>query len=560
MMAKPYALSLYSPYLAGVAGQFEQSLTTEAKGWKRSIRDMGGCWQGTFSIEGKDYDLHNKFRRWLGYDVQERAGGTMSWRGLVYEMDLTLNGVTRRRSLDMMANRVRTTYTHMDWVGENMVGNPSFEDYDGGPPIDFFGWYEDPVNAAGVAVGHGGGIALLLTGTGVQYSKYVRQNVNVTPGASYQLTFWTRGDGGVSGGMNTGEVGIRDPNTQQWILGPQPTMNVSTTWMQSTVWFDGPSDGEVMVFFYCPVTAGRNAYFDDVEILEKQEAVAQSNWALLDGTGTINLNVLPTTGPAVTYGVKEEVIHLDGYPIETSGAYRNTYARENSYPWARPVSAGKPGVNKLTVTVCGYIWTMNWLYVMHGDGFEHPIDEWIRKIVGLHTGLSYVHGGEVNWDAGDCQWIRQGVIRDNDYLATNALQAPQLTGVEERPWDVIQELIELGDEDGNPWRGWVDVQQLFNYMPIDTTPRYYIRPSGIYDTMAGNIPSNPWTMQPGVFRDMTYRPPATEPGSFLQSVQDMYVNEVEMAVGWDTPKLKTTTFSEAEVLLEQSERGTVDYG
>ena len=54
---------------------------------------------------------------------------------------------------------------------------------------------------------------------------------------------------------------------------------------------------------------------------------------------------------------------------------------------------------------------------------------------------------------------------------------------------------------------------------------------------------------------MTYRPPATEPGSFLASAQDIYVEEVEMADGWDWPALKTSLFSEAELLLAQAQRG-----
>ena len=557
-MAKPYALTLYSPALD--SPRFEAALTQDAKGWKRSKRDNGGCWQGSFSMEGSATTLQGYFRRWLAYDLRERAGGMMSWRGLIYEMDLTLNGITRRRSLDLMANRVKTTYLTMDYVGENFIHNGSFLDYDAvGPPNDFYGWYEKPATTIVAAAGaHSGATCLQLNSNGVENDVWIRQNMDVTPGAKYKLTLWCKGDGAALGGGASGEFALRNPNgPTHWMIGPVPTMNSTANWIERTIYFTGPSEGEAMLFLYAPRDAGRVAFFDDVVVLEEQETVYETPFASIDGTGAIIETYVPS-GSTSAYGVKEEIIHLDGYPEETSLSYRSTYLHENAYPWARPVSASKKSEARLDVKVAGYIFTMNWLYVMTGNGEVDDLAVWIRKMLGVHTGLDQLHGGTIA-DSGDCQWVRYGIVRNNDYLSTpnGPLQAPQLTGVEERPWDVIQELIQLGDYDGNSWRGWVGLDNLFNYEPINTNPRYYIRKSGIYDTMAGNTPSNPWLMQPGVFRDMTYRPSATEPGSFLGSVQDMYVEEVEMADGWDQPALKTGIFTEAEVLLAQGGRGEI---
>ena len=47
----------------------------------------------------------------LGCHFEERFAGSKTWEGLVYEMQLSVGGVVRRRSLDLMYNHVLTNYT-----------------------------------------------------------------------------------------------------------------------------------------------------------------------------------------------------------------------------------------------------------------------------------------------------------------------------------------------------------------------------------------------------------------------------------------------------------------
>ena len=103
-----YSLLLRSGILQGDA--FVGDLTGPAGDWRRSIRSLGGYWQGRFTMEGSLGDLSNAFYTWLGYHLEERSGGTASWEGMLYEMELSHGGVKRRRSLDLMANRVRVDY------------------------------------------------------------------------------------------------------------------------------------------------------------------------------------------------------------------------------------------------------------------------------------------------------------------------------------------------------------------------------------------------------------------------------------------------------------------
>ena len=82
----------------------------KARGWRRSIRGFGGYWQGEFTLYGNTNDLAHFFYHNLGGHIEERSGGKKTWEGLIYEMELTTDGSTRRRTFDSMYNHVRVQY------------------------------------------------------------------------------------------------------------------------------------------------------------------------------------------------------------------------------------------------------------------------------------------------------------------------------------------------------------------------------------------------------------------------------------------------------------------
>ena len=96
------------------SGGFIKDITSKAIGWRRSIRAQGGYWQGEFSLTGDIQYLARYFYQYLGYHIDERSAGRTSWEGLIYEMDFTTAGVTRRRSLDMLYNNVKVRYIDTD--------------------------------------------------------------------------------------------------------------------------------------------------------------------------------------------------------------------------------------------------------------------------------------------------------------------------------------------------------------------------------------------------------------------------------------------------------------
>ena len=115
-----YSLRLFARTGSGALWHtsFVEDLTDKAKGWRRSIRLQGGPWQGSFRIAGPAKDLLGWFYERLGWHVEERSGGQTTWEGLVYEMDLSLDGITRRRSLNTMTNAVISAHYHPEAVWE----------------------------------------------------------------------------------------------------------------------------------------------------------------------------------------------------------------------------------------------------------------------------------------------------------------------------------------------------------------------------------------------------------------------------------------------------------
>lgn len=79
--------------------------------WRRSIRLDGGFWQGVFRIDTTIVpDLFDPFYKWLGFHLVERTSGITSWEGMIYEAELSYNGIRRLRSLDTMYNAIDVSY------------------------------------------------------------------------------------------------------------------------------------------------------------------------------------------------------------------------------------------------------------------------------------------------------------------------------------------------------------------------------------------------------------------------------------------------------------------
>ena len=349
------SLRMFHPVLSGAA--FLEDLSrVAAPTWRRSTRRDGGYWRGSFTLTGERDRLALFFHERLGAHIEEKYSGYKTWEGMVYEMDLTLEGNTRRRSLDLLSNYVTATY--------------------------------------------------------------------------------------------------------------------------------------------------------------------------IDTTGDINTSAAAENEASIArYGRREELLTLDGYPQTASEKRRDTWLKENAWPWARPVGALRGmGANQLTVTVCGYVFTSNWRYAT-GGATTGNVSAYIADLIA------------------NCEFLSAGIVNEN------TLQVKFESSIPSRTYDVISEQAGLGDASGNPWRFWVDNDRRANYKLIDTTPAYYLRGGELYASAGGSQAAISWTVKPGVARDMNYPISRAEYSGWLPDARDFYIEEVEAGPGGLA--LKTELFEESEILAAQ---------
>ena len=268
-----------------------------------------------------------------------------------------------------------------------------------------------------------------------------------------------------------------------------------------------------------------------------------------------------------TYGRREQVLQLDACPKATAEAKRDTTLSTYAYPWTRPQGVpelqwsgraigsersesrsasgvGTPAPTRLIVRAAGYGATAGWMFAQEGDNLDHDVSHWIAAIVGSAFSLSANHGGSAA-GAGDCQFLRSGVIDRNTLQVTECTTTPQRAG------DLLYSLAALGDSTGYPWSLEVDTGRLVHYRPVDRTPRYYLKGAQVFDNLTAHTPAPPWTLRPAVMRDMSYRPAVrSEPGSFLDDPRDIYVEEVEVAASGGV-SLRTSLFDQSDLLANQ---------
>jgi len=234
------------------------------------------------------------------------------------------------------------------------------------------------------------------------------------------------------------------------------------------------------------------------------------------------------------YGRREELLLLDGFDAAAVEARRDTYLLENAWPWARTVGIGPgdPLKAKLTVQVAGYVFTGNWRYLSSLPGTDTNVSAWIAAIA-----------------ATDCEFLKVGSIN------ANSLAVKMISTTPERAWDKMADLTALGDENGAPWRLYVDQGRYLNYRMIDTTPAYSMRGGQVVAISGEDITSSidPWRMRPAVVRDMDYPVKKTEYGAWLTDARDFYVTEIEVSMAEEKPVLKTELFDEDEILATQQQ-------
>lgn len=189
-----YSLQLFGP-LTGNPFIESSNLNEITSGWSRSSLAIGGFDEGSFRVEGPSKStLIEFFDRWLGYRLVEKSYGTTSWEGIVWQLDLVLDGINFRRTLDVewWANKTKAVYsyptvedTQQGVLSYQHGGTKSFRDLG----QDFSDWETDPTAAPAtyrIAVTNdddtqgSGFLGLAYTNTNPDDSIYVYKDESLT--------------------------------------------------------------------------------------------------------------------------------------------------------------------------------------------------------------------------------------------------------------------------------------------------------------------------------------------------------------------------------------------
>src|SRR3990167_10378493 len=104
-ITNPIALQLYTSVKGG--NGFIRDVTRNLwPTWRSSSRRIGGYWIATADYYGSREEQLEMFTAGLTREIRQMYSGLMTWQGLITEMHLTLGGVTWKRSIFDVFNRV----------------------------------------------------------------------------------------------------------------------------------------------------------------------------------------------------------------------------------------------------------------------------------------------------------------------------------------------------------------------------------------------------------------------------------------------------------------------
>lgn len=209
------------------------------------------------------------------------------------------------------------------------------------------------------------------------------------------------------------------------------------------------------------------------------------------------------------YGQREEIQDAGKFDSVSAEAMRASYLAEYAWPWGRPQASGGEDSASLDVTVCGYVFTANWRHTTQANDATDTVHDWISDIL-----------------TNDCAtWLSVGTLEANTTSIERSVDDYK------RCWELMQDVIGVGDASGNLYRLFVGNNRYVYYELVNKIPDYYVVKGEICERLAATEAMNPWFVKPGIFRDMDYPVSYMEQGSYLNNVRDVLVEEVSCGVG-----------------------------
>jgi len=240
------------------------------------------------------------------------------------------------------------------------------------------------------------------------------------------------------------------------------------------------------------------------------------------------------------YGIRELFIELPEIDnLTDADDEAAALLNESREPFSEIVAFSsrlKPG---LDVDCSGFVELLNNLYISEGDGTDTTagVGEYIKAIID---------------NSSDNEFVTSGYIaQDNDRNITQKTQGQWL--IRKRVWETLQLLSDQPNLSKDPYDFYVDSYGKAVYRATNPNPIYQWGESGL--SYLGGAAS-PWSIRPGVLRDVTTRGVAANPSSFLSNKNDVLIEEIVMTDAQDEPQLKPGNYDDddAEGAIENYKR------
>lgn len=419
--------------------------------WRHRIRRVGGYWTGESDFLGTRDEMQEMFLEGMMREVQETLGSSLLWQGFAGEMELTLDGVTYRRSWTEIANRVKVIYTH---IGDNQLTNGSAESgvwADINTPTtneQSTDWVTDGTYSEHIVTDDVNDGAFIGSGIVIAAEKYYecRVSINVVSGT------WV--------------LDIAREDT--WAILAQATVTATGQYtLRASVGESNTYAGNVSARIYCTSASGE--IYADGAVFQDGAVRAETSW-------------YEDTASQAEYGVMELAVLRAGMSDASANGLAYTTLTERAWPRTRmPEDLGtfaseEMMEDNLHITWFGYVFTTRNVYTTVTG--TDDCDDHVQALIPL------------------CEYIT-AVASSSREIAENTMQYQIDDRAPLRVWECLRNIALTGDANGNRWTLGVYENKELEYRQADTTLLgHYLK--GIVKHTAGGI-LEPWLAMPGLY-------------------------------------------------------------
>lgn len=415
------------------------------RSWWHTTRAKGGYWSAGGSYHVSRDAMLEQFLEGMARRVVESVGGMTTWEGLVVEMDLTLDGVTYRRSLEDSANAVRAIYSK---IGDNLFS-------DGSAESGAWAGMGTPSTIERVTTWRTKGTyGMHVVTDAADEGTEIENGIAIVAARAYQCRVTIE----VVTGTWTLAIHRSDTNA---IIASSTTADTGKDVLRCNVSDDNAYAGNTYVRITASATGAE--IYADAAVYQLAPQRAETEWETDDDS-------------ADEWGRIEDVLLEAGMTDSAATAKVAKEVKERAWPRSVPPDRYRIGPTEekdgLKIIFWGYVMTLNWRYLLAG---------------GTDTTTAHVTSL-----VGESEFVTAGVVETNALSFQVEEDEPLLI------WDALEEIVEAGDGSGNRWMGGVYADRLFNYEAAPTTVEYHYRGGQLLAAHGG--PIEPWFMLPGLVR------------------------------------------------------------